>query len=104
MANIAAQSESYKEGIESEYRSREAALTGQQIANEQTKAQSIANAAGQVGSAVSGLVKGIDGAKTKSTPLTTNQLNLYADAQSQIAQTLEEDLAKADDEIIKIQA
>lgn len=65
MANIAAQSESYKEGIESEYRSREAALTGQQIANEQTKAQSIANAAGQVGSAVSGLVTGIDGDKVK---------------------------------------
>lgn len=65
MANIAAQASSYKEGVENQYRAQDAALTGQQIANEQAKAQSIAAAAGQVGSAVSGLVTGIDGDKVK---------------------------------------
>lgn len=66
MANIAAQASSYKESVENQYRANEAALNQQQIANEQTKAQSIANAAGQVGSAVSGLVKGIDGANSNA--------------------------------------
>ena len=65
MANIAAQASSYKEGVENQYRAQDAALAGQQIANEQAKAQSIAAAAGQVGSAVSGLVTGIDGDKVK---------------------------------------
>ena len=65
MANIAAQSSSYKEGVENQYREQNAALTQQQIANEQAKAQSIAAAAGQVGSAVSGLMTGIDGDKVK---------------------------------------
>lgn len=60
MADIAAQSENYKEGIESQYRGQETALTKQQIGIEQGKAQAIANAAGQVGSAVSGLVQGVD--------------------------------------------
>lgn len=60
MADIAAQSESYKEGIESQYRSQDAALNQQQIGIEQAKAQAIANAAGQVGSAVGGLVQGVD--------------------------------------------
>ena len=65
MANIAAQASSYKEGVENQYRAQDAALTEQQIANEQAKAQSIAAAAGQVGSAVSGLMTGIDGDKVK---------------------------------------
>ena len=59
-AEIAAQSSSYKEGIENQYRAQDAALNQQQIANEQQKAASIAAAAGQVGSAVSGLVSGLD--------------------------------------------
>lgn len=58
MADIAANAASYKEGIEEQYRSQDAALNQQQIANEQNKAQTIANAAAQVGSAVSGLVTG----------------------------------------------
>lgn len=59
MANIAAQSESYKEGVENQFRTQDAALNQQQIGIEQVKAQAIANAAGQVGSAVSGLVQGV---------------------------------------------
>ena len=66
MANIAAQASSYKEAVENQYRAQDAALTEQQIANEQAKAQSIAAAAGQVGSAVSGLMTGIDGAKSNA--------------------------------------
>ena len=63
MADIAANASSYKEGVENQFRSQEAALNQQQIANEQAKAQSIANAAGQVGSAVSGLMTGAVGEK-----------------------------------------
>ena len=58
MADIADNAASYKEGIEEQYRSQDAAPKQQQIANEQNKAQTIANAAAQVGSAVSGLVTG----------------------------------------------
>lgn len=61
-ANIAAQSEAYKEGIENQYRQREAELAQQEIEHYQNKAQAISAAAGQVGSAVSGLVSGISGA------------------------------------------
>lgn len=61
-ANIAAQSEAYKEGIENLYREREGELAQQEIANYQNQAQAISTAAGQVGSAVSGLANGIDGA------------------------------------------
>lgn len=61
-ANIAAQSEAYKEGIENQYRQREAELAQQEIGNYQNQAQAISAAAGQVGSAVSGLVNGISGA------------------------------------------
>lgn len=58
-ADIAAQSSSYKEGIETQFRQQDAALNQQQVAVEQNKAQQIADAAGQVGSAVSGLFSGI---------------------------------------------
>lgn len=64
-ANIAAQSEAYKEGIENQYREREGELAQQEIANYQNQAQAISTAAGQVGSAVSGLANGI-GLGTKS--------------------------------------
>ena len=60
MADIAAGAESYREGIENQYRTQDAALNQQQIANERQKAANIAAAAGQVGSAVSGLVSGLD--------------------------------------------
>ena len=58
MSTIASGATAYKEEIENQYREKDAALTQQQIANEQAKAQSIATAAGQVGSAVSGLMTG----------------------------------------------
>lgn len=58
MGNIAAQAESYKEGVENQYRSTDAALAQQEMGIHQTRAQNIATAAGQVGKAVSGLVSG----------------------------------------------
>lgn len=58
MGNIAAQAESYKEGVENQYRSTDAALAQQEMGIHQTQAQTIATAAGQVGKAVSGLVSG----------------------------------------------
>ena len=67
MANVAAQSADYKESIEQQYRAQDAALNQQQIANEQAKAQGIATAAGQVGSAVSGLMAGASTEKRAST-------------------------------------
>jgi hypothetical protein len=66
MADIAANAASYKEGVENQFRAQDAALNQQQIANEQAKAQSIANAAGQVGSAVSGLMTGASTQKASS--------------------------------------
>lgn len=61
MADIAENAASYKEGVENQFLAQDAALNQQQIANEQAKARSIANAAGQVGSAVSGLMTGASG-------------------------------------------
>ena len=63
MADIAANAASYKEGVENQFRTQDAALNQQQIGIEQGKAQAIANAAGQVGSAVSGLMTGAVGEK-----------------------------------------
>ena len=103
MANIAAQASSYKEGVENQFRTQDAALNQQQIANEQNRAQAIANAAGQVGSAVSGLMAGAS-PKGSSTSLTPKGVQAYADAQQQIAQTLEEDMKKLDEDINKIEA
>jgi hypothetical protein len=102
MADIAAGASAYKDSIEQQYRAQDAALNQQQIGIQQGKAQSIAQAASQMGSAVSGLMTGVDATKSGKVPLTTKQVNLYADAQQQIANTLEEDLAKADEEIDKI--
>lgn len=103
MADIAANASAYKEGVENQYRAQDAALNQQQIANEQSRAQAIANAAGQVGSAVSGLMTGAS-SKGSSTSLTPKGVQAYADAQQQIAQTLEEDMKKLDDDINKIDA
>ena len=66
MADIAENAASYKEGVENQFLAQDAALNQQQIANEQAKAQSIANAAGQVGSAVSGLMTGASTQKASS--------------------------------------
>ena len=67
MANVAAQAADYKDSVEEQYRQNEAALNQQEIANEQNKAQSIAAAAGQMGSAVSGLMSGIGAGKDAKT-------------------------------------
>ena len=60
MADIASQASSYKEGVEDQYRAQDAALNQQLIGLEQAKAQNIAQAAGQVGQAISGLMNGAD--------------------------------------------
>lgn len=65
MADIAAQSENYKENVESQFRTHDNAFNQQQMAVEQSKAQNIAAAAGQMGSAVGGLVQGGIDAITK---------------------------------------
>ena len=58
MADVAAQATDYKEAVEQQYREKDEALNQQQIAVEQNKAQQIANAAGQMGAAVGGLMTG----------------------------------------------
>lgn len=57
-ANIAAQSADYKEAAENQYRATDAELDKQEMGIHQTQAQAIANAAGQMGKAVSGLTAG----------------------------------------------
>lgn len=58
MGDIAAQAEDYKEAVEQQYRETDAQLDQKEIALEQQKAQNIADAAAQMGSAVGGLMKG----------------------------------------------
>ena len=70
MANIASQASAYKEGVEQQYRAKDDALNQQQIQVEQNKANAIAQAAGQMGSAVSGLVSGGLTDNTPETPAT----------------------------------
>ena len=104
MADIAAQSTEYKQGIENQYRAQEAALEQQQIGIEQNKAQAIANAAGQMGSAVGGIMQGASKAQSGTAPLTAKGVQAYADAQQLINDTLDEDMAKLDEDINKIEA
>lgn len=92
MQSIAAQADTYKEGIENQFRAQDAALNQQQIANEQAKAQSIATAAGQVGSAVSGLMAGAS--SNKSTQLTPSGVQAFANAQEEMAKVLDDDIEK----------
>lgn len=70
-ANIAAQSADYKEGIENQYRAKDSALNQQQVDVYQNEASQIANAAGQMGKAVSGLMTG--GLNKTSTPQATGE-------------------------------
>lgn len=72
MADIAANAADYKDSIENQYRAQDATLNQQQIGVEQAKAQSIALAAGQVGSAVRGLVSGVSGDDSKVKKVDTN--------------------------------
>lgn len=95
MADIAANADTYKEGVENQYRTQDAALNQQQIANEQNRAQTIANAAGQVGSAVSGLMAGGMG-NTKVKPSAALELNPHKVADEVLA-----DIAKEEEDAIK---
>ena len=107
MATIASQASDYKDSIEEQYRAKDDALNQQQIANEQNRANAIAKAAGQVGSAVSGLMTGASSeanpAKGNSGSGSTGAMQAYADAQQQMADTLEEDMKKLDDDINKFE-
>lgn len=104
MAEIASQASAYKEGVEEQYRANDAALNQQMVGVEQGQANAIAQAAGQMGSAVSGLVTGGVAEKAGSKSLTPSGVQAYANAQQQIADTIEEDMKKLDDEINKINA
>lgn len=68
MADIAANASSYKENVEEQYRAKDAELNQQQAGLEVTKAKAIADAAGQVGKAVSGLVGATKPEKANATP------------------------------------
>lgn len=107
MATIASQASDYKDSIEEQYRAKDDALNQQQIANEQNRANAIAKAAGQVGSAVSGLMTGSSSeanpVKGNSGSVSTGAMQAYADAQQQMADTLEEDMKKLDDDINKFE-
>lgn len=67
-ANIAAQSADYKESVENQFRAKDSALNQQQVNVYQNEASQIAQAAGQMGKAVSGLVTGAVG-KAKPNPV-----------------------------------
>ena len=73
MADVAAQATDYKESVEQQYRETDAALNQQQVAVEQNKAQQIANAAGQIGSAVGGLMTGAVADPVKDAAATTER-------------------------------
>lgn len=59
VANIAAQGTARKDAIEGQYRQADAALTQQQIAAQQGKAQAISGAAGQAASAFGNVAGGL---------------------------------------------
>ena len=55
-ADIASQAADYKESVENQYRAKDSALNQQQVSVYQNEASQIAQAAGQMGKAASGLV------------------------------------------------
>lgn len=79
MAEIASQASAYKEGVEEQYRAKDDAYNQQQIAMELKKAEQIAKAAGQMGSAVSGLISGISGAAGAAKSLTPSGVQALDD-------------------------
>ena len=99
MANIAGQSAAYKDSIEEQYKAKDDALAQQQIANDQSKAQAIAAAAGQIGSAVSGLVQGgmNKAPQTKADPgLALNPDTVADEVLAEVAAAEDEEIAKID--------
>lgn len=102
MADVAANAADYKDAVEQQFREKDDAYNQQQIAMEQNKAQQIANAAGQMGSAVSGLVSGGMNKAGGTKTLTPSGVQAYANAQQQISDTIDEDMKKLDDDIAKL--
>lgn len=100
MGNIAAQAESYKEGVENQYRSTDAALAQQEMGIHQTQAQSIANAAGQVGKAANGLVTGGMDKQSPSTEMPSITPNVDVVANEALAEaTAKENAAWAEAQV-----
>ena len=84
-ANIAAQSADYKEAVENQYRTTDAALDQQEMSIHQGQAQAIASAAGQVGKAVSGLTAGgLDNVKATTPTVTPIETPKLKETQAQI--------------------
>lgn len=102
MADVAANAADYKDAVEQQFREKDDAYNQQQIAMEQNKAQQIANAAGQMGSAVSGLVSGGMNKAGGTKTLTPSGVQAFANAQQQISDTIDEDMKKLDDDIAKL--
>lgn len=102
MADVAANAADYKDAVEQQFREKDAALDQQEVAIQQNKAQQIANAAGQMGSAVSGLVSGGMNKAGGTKTLTPSGVQAYANAQQQISDTIDEDMKKLDDDIAKL--
>ena len=102
MADVAANAADYKDAVEEQYRAKDAALDQQEVAIQQNKAQQIANAAGQMGSAVSGLVSGGLDKTGDAKTLTPSGVQAFANAQQQISDTIDEDMKKLDDDIAKL--
>lgn len=59
LANVAAQGNARKESVDNQYQQTKAALTNQQMAAEQAKAQAISNAAGQASNAFGNVASGL---------------------------------------------
>lgn len=85
MADIAAQASDYKESVENQYRTTDAALDQMEMGIHQQKAQSIATAAGQVGKAVGGLVSGGLESPKPATPTVSAVLDTDAIADEALA-------------------
>ena len=88
MADIAANASSYKDNIEQQYRAQDAALNQQLAGVHQAQGQTIANAAAQMGSAVSGLMTGA--AEDKINGAIVNAKSEKAQAKSQRTAPLDE--------------
>ena len=72
MANVAAQSAAHKDAAKAQYRAQDAALNQQEIGVYQNQANAIAQAAGQMGKAASGLATGIENGLSAAATEATN--------------------------------
>ena len=73
MANVAAQSAAHKDAAKAQYRAQDAALNQQEIGVYQNQANAIAQAAGQMGKAASGLATGIENGLSAAATEATNE-------------------------------